>query len=87
MAAAAYFFIQNYPDTATFITSTERKFILHRLSGDSDATHNEGFSWHNVLKALKDPKCWLYGLCFHTTSLPLYTYSLFLVSYYPLLWL
>ncbi|KAB5581050.1 major facilitator superfamily domain-containing protein [Coniochaeta sp. 2T2.1] len=80
VAAAAYFFIQNYPDTATFITAVERKFILQRLAADSDATHNEGFTWGNVVAALKDPKCWLYGLCFHTTSLPLYTYSLFLPS-------
>ena len=28
--------------------------------------------------ALTDPKCWLYGLTFHTLSLPLYTLSLFL---------
>lgn len=26
----------------------------------------------------RDPKCWLYGLAFHTLSLPLYTLSLFL---------
>lgn len=31
-------------------------------------------------KALYDHKCWLYGLAFHTMSLPLYTLSLFLVS-------
>lgn len=82
VAFAGYYFIQNYPDTATFLTDIERRFIRARLGADSDATHDEGFTWANVAKALKDPKCWLYGLCFHTTSLPLYTYSLFLVSLY-----
>jgi hypothetical protein len=30
------------------------------------------------MSALKDYKCWLYGMGFHTMSLPLYTLSLFL---------
>ncbi|KAK0638538.1 major facilitator superfamily domain-containing protein [Cercophora newfieldiana] len=78
VAIFAYWFIYNYPDTAEFLTPKERKFIHTRLSSDSDATHDERFSWTNVLKAAKDPKCWLYGFGFHTTSLPLYTFSLFL---------
>ncbi|KAK0614595.1 major facilitator superfamily domain-containing protein [Immersiella caudata] len=78
VAIFAYWFIYNYPDTAEFLTDKERKFIHARLSSDSDATHDERFSWANVRRALRDPKCWLYGLGFHTTSLPLYTFSLFL---------
>ncbi|KAF6822931.1 major facilitator superfamily transporter [Colletotrichum plurivorum] len=78
IAVAAYWFIQNYPDTAKFVSDKERKFIRARLAADSDATHNERFTWANVLDAIKDPKCWLYGLGFHTMSLPLYTFSLFL---------
>lgn len=79
VAVAAYWFIYNYPDTAGFLTEKERVVIQTRLSADSDSTHNEVFTWGNVTKALKDPKCWLYGFAFHTMSLPLYTYSLFLV--------
>lgn len=78
VAIAAYFFIHNYPATAPFLTSDERAFIHARLKDDSDATNTEGFVWENVLSALKDYKCWLYGLGFHTMSLPLYTLSLFL---------
>lgn len=80
VAVASYWFIQNYPETATFVTEKERVFINERLAADSDATLDEKFTWAAVLDALKDPKCWLYGLGFHTTSLPLYTFSLFLVS-------
>lgn len=81
VAIAAYFFIYNYPNTAGFLTEDERLFIQNRLAADSDATHDEAFSWANVTKALRDPKCWLYSLSFHTMSLPLYTYSLFIVSF------
>jgi len=70
----------NYPDTAKFLSPKERTFIQARLAADSDSTRNEAFTWENVNKALKDPKCWLYGLAFHTMSLPLYTLSLFLPS-------
>jgi hypothetical protein len=80
IAIAAYWFIQNYPGTAKFISPAERRFIHQRLASDSDATHDERFTWGNVLEALKDVKCWLYGIGFHTMSLPLYTFSLFLVS-------
>ncbi|KAK2007900.1 major facilitator superfamily transporter [Colletotrichum eremochloae] len=78
IATGAYWFIQNYPDTAKFISEKERRFIRARLAADSDATHNEKFTWGNVMEAIKDPKCWLYGLAFHTMSLPLYTFSLFI---------
>ncbi|KAK3501904.1 major facilitator superfamily domain-containing protein [Neurospora crassa] len=78
IAFGAYWFIYNYPDTAEFLSDKERKFIHARLVSDSDATHDERFTWDNVLRAIKDPKCWLYGLTFHTMSLPLYTFSLFL---------
>ncbi|KAG9252848.1 major facilitator superfamily domain-containing protein [Emericellopsis atlantica] len=78
VAFGAYWFVQNYPDTAKFITPAERKFIHARLAADSDATIDERFTWGNALEAIKDPKCWLYGLGFHTMSLPLYTFSLFL---------
>lgn len=83
VAAGAYFFIYNYPDTASFLTEKERAVIHARLSADSDCTHDERFTWGNVLRAIKDPKCWLYGFAFHTMSLPLYTFSLFVVSQHP----
>ncbi|KAI0114344.1 major facilitator superfamily domain-containing protein [Nemania sp. FL0031] len=78
IATGAYWFVHNYPDTSTFLNEDERKAIHQRLAADSDATHQEDFSWAAVREALQDPKCWLYGLGFHTMSLPLYTLSLFL---------
>jgi hypothetical protein len=76
----AYFWVYNYPSTAEFLSEEERQFIQFRLKNDSDATFDEKFTWSAVLDAIKDPKVWLYGLGFHTMSLPLYTLSLFLVS-------
>ncbi|KUJ09358.1 MFS nicotinic acid transporter-like protein [Mollisia scopiformis] len=78
VSGLSYLFIHNYPSTAPFLTEPERAFIHARLKTSSDATLNEPFSWTGVRSALKDYKCWLYGLMFHTMSLPLYTLSLFL---------
>lgn len=69
----AYWFISNYPDTVSWLSNKERAFIKARLKADSDATNDEAFSWDAVLNGCKDPKVWLYGLGFHTMSLPLYT--------------
>ena len=80
IAVAAYGFVHNFPDTAKFLSSDERDFIHARLARDSDAVNKEHFSWAAVLDALKDGNCWLYGLGFHTMSLPLYKLSLFLVG-------
>ncbi|KAL8677367.1 MAG: hypothetical protein Q9186_006202 [Xanthomendoza sp. 1 TL-2023] len=78
VSLAAYFFIFNYPATASFLTHDERARVHSRLKASNDATNDEAFSWKNVSLAVKDPKVWLYCAGFHTMSLPLYTLSLFL---------
>lgn len=78
VSLAGYFFVYNYPATAKFLTPKEKEFVIARLKEDSDAARDEKFTWGGVMQAFKDPKIWLYGLCFHTVSLPIYTLSLFL---------
>ncbi|QLI74746.1 uncharacterized protein G6M90_00g107700 [Metarhizium brunneum] len=78
IAFAAYWFIENYPETSKFLSEPEKEFIQARLAADSDATQHEKFTWSAVYDAFRDANCWLYGLGFHTMSLPLYTLSLFL---------
>ena len=78
VGVAAYFFIYNYPATAKFLTTEEREQVLERLKHDSDATRDEEFTWGAVFQAVRDPKIYLYGLCYHTTCLPAFTLSYFL---------
>ncbi|KAL6703668.1 hypothetical protein ACN47E_009442 [Coniothyrium glycines] len=78
IAVGAYWFISNYPATVSWLNQEEKAFVQARLKADSDATHDEVFRWADVIESAKDIKVWLYGLCFHTMSLPLYTLSLFL---------
>ena len=78
IAIAAYFFMHDYPATARFLTPKEKKQVIARLKGDSDAGREEKFTWGGVIHALKDPKVWLYTICLHTILLPTYTLGIFL---------
>nr|VWP00086.1 Uncharacterized protein [Ganoderma boninense] len=78
VSVLAYRFISNYPDTAGFLSPSERAHVHARLAADTDAARPEPFAWSAVRSALADPQSWLYCLAFHTLSLPLYTFSLFL---------
>lgn len=78
VAISAYFFIYNYPATARFLTPKEKEYVVSRLKGDSDAVRDEKFTWDGVIQALKDPKVWLYGLCFHTVGVPISSLGTFL---------
>jgi len=73
----------DWPAKATFVTPEEKELVTARLQADSDAVADESVSWKNVLSAMSDYKVWLYGACFHTLSLPLYTLSMFLVHSSP----
>lgn len=78
VSIAAYFFIYGYPATAKFLTPREREYVIARLKEDSDASQEEKFTWGGVVQALRDPKVWLYGICFHTINLPICTLGIFL---------
>ena len=78
IAIAAYFFIYNYPATARFLTPKEREYVISRLKEDGDAVRDEKFNWGGVIQALKDPKVWLYGICFHTVGVPISSLGTFL---------
>ncbi|KAJ4296216.1 hypothetical protein N0V90_006261 [Kalmusia sp. IMI 367209] len=56
IAALAYLFISNYPESVSWLSKDERSFIQARLKADSDATNDEKFTWAAVLNASKDPK-------------------------------
>lgn len=69
----------DWPSKATFVTPEEKELVTARLKADSDAMADESISWKTISAGMKDYKVWLYGACFHTLSLPLYTLSMFMV--------
>lgn len=59
-AIIAYFVMQDYPDTAKFLTPTEKQEVLRRLEDDRSALAHE-FSMKYFWHAVKDWKIWVHS--------------------------
>ncbi|KAJ7917542.1 MFS general substrate transporter, partial [Mycena leptocephala] len=57
---ASYWIVQDFPDTAKFLTETERTFVIRRLQGDDQySAAGEKLQWKNILASFRDWKTWL----------------------------
>lgn len=77
VAIAAYWWMQDYPDTAGFLTEPERREVKRRLETDRDFLadeYNKKFVW----QALTDWKIYTFGLVSMCLALPVLSVSLFL---------
>jgi sugar phosphate permease len=65
VALVAPFAIHDSPETATFLTEAERRFVLHslRIQNSSDShemvTKDDKFQWRYVFDAFTDWQIWL----------------------------
>ncbi|KAG8767274.1 hypothetical protein FRC15_005797, partial [Serendipita sp. 397] len=77
VAAFAFWYMYDYPSTATFLTPDEREFVIERLKHDSTdlATH---YDRKFVFQALKDWKCWMMVFVYMGILIPVYAFSLFI---------
>jgi hypothetical protein len=58
--AASFWIIQDFPDTAKFLTEEERTFVIRRLqSDDKFSAAGEQLKWKYIHKSLVDWKTWL----------------------------
>ncbi|KAI5118011.1 hypothetical protein M0805_008110 [Coniferiporia weirii] len=59
-AIACFFLVQDFPDTARFLSSRERAFVIRRLQADDQfSASGEDMRWRNVWKSLVDWKTWM----------------------------
>ncbi|KAH8802650.1 MFS nicotinic acid transporter-like protein [Xylogone sp. PMI_703] len=75
----SFFMVHDFPDTATFLSETDRARVLRRLKEDkqSSAEHEE-FKMDYFWAAVKDYKMWLGMFVYMGADMPLYAFSLFL---------
>ncbi|EJT99766.1 MFS general substrate transporter [Dacryopinax primogenitus] len=79
--AASFWIIQDFPDTAKFLTEEERAFVIRRLQEDDQfSAAGESFKFSYVWAAVKDWKTWVGMLCYTGVDGPLYAFSLFTPS-------
>ncbi|PIL24725.1 MFS general substrate transporter [Ganoderma sinense ZZ0214-1] len=79
--ALSFFIIQDFPDTAKFLTEAERTFVVRRLQSDDQfSAAGESLKWHYIWKSLLDWKTWVGMFLYMGADGPLYAFSLFLPS-------
>ena len=77
----SFFIIQDFPDTARFLTPSERRAVIRRLKEDDQwSAEGEAFAIANVWKSLGDWKSWVGMVVYAGADMPLYAFSLFLPS-------
>ncbi|KAF8497681.1 MFS general substrate transporter [Gautieria morchelliformis] len=77
--ACSFWIIQDFPDTATFLTEAERAFVVRRLQEDDQfSAAGEKLKWQWVVDSLLDWKTWIGMLIYMGADGPLYAFALFL---------
>ena len=57
---ASFWIIQDFPDTAKFLTEAERTFVVRRLQGDDQfSAAGENFKIKYIFKSMLDWKTWI----------------------------
>jgi hypothetical protein len=75
--AASFWIIQDFPDTAKFLTEEERTFVIRRLQSDDQfSAAGEQLKWKYIYKSLVDWKTWLGSM---SSVQPLKTVPLILI--------
>ena len=58
--AASFWIIQDFPDTAKFLTEAERVVVIRRLQGDDQfSAAGESFNKRYIFKSFVDWKTWV----------------------------
>ncbi|KAG7445010.1 MFS general substrate transporter [Guyanagaster necrorhizus] len=80
-ALASFWIIQDFPDTAKFLSEAERTVVVRRLQADSQfSATGEKFKLKYIKQSLLDWKTWFGMMIFAGSAMPLYAFSLFLPS-------
>jgi sugar phosphate permease len=78
---ASFFIIQDFPDTAKFLSDEERVFVIRRLQDDAQfSAAGEEFKMRYVWHSIFDWKTWVAMLIYTGVDGPLYAFALFLPS-------
>ncbi|KAL4255960.1 MFS transporter superfamily protein [Pleurotus pulmonarius] len=77
----SFWIIQDFPDTAKFLSEAERTVVVRRLQGDDQfSAAGEKLRWKYIWQSLLDWKTWVSMMVYAGSDMPLYAFSLFLPS-------
>ncbi|CAK5283159.1 unnamed protein product [Mycena citricolor] len=76
---ASFWIIQDFPDTAKFLSEPERVFVIRRLQSDDQfSAAGESLKLKYIFKSVLDWKTWIGMMVYVGADMPLYAFSLFL---------
>ncbi|RUS17451.1 major facilitator superfamily domain-containing protein [Endogone sp. FLAS-F59071] len=78
LAFIAYFYLPDFPETAFWLTDSERSLLNRRLAQDAGVAKETSFSWKQFFDAFRDWKVYLHMAIYICVATPLYSLSLFL---------
>ncbi|TFY69332.1 hypothetical protein EVG20_g3195 [Dentipellis fragilis] len=77
----SFWIIQDFPDTAKFLSEAERTVVVRRLQSDDQfSAAGENLRWKYIWKSVFDWKTWIGMVVYVGSDMPLYAFSLFLPS-------
>ncbi|GES78706.1 MFS general substrate transporter [Rhizophagus clarus] len=74
----SYFLLSNYPGKTKWLNDKEREFVVKRLEDDAGKAHAESFGKRQIYAALTDYKVYLAMLHLGVSSIPFYSFTLFI---------
>ncbi|KZT66421.1 MFS general substrate transporter [Daedalea quercina L-15889] len=77
VSVLSFFFMYDDPETASFLTTEEREWLLSTLKEDT-AGSSKSFQWKFLTHALTDPYTYLYMFLYFFIALSAYSFALFL---------
>ncbi|KAL4885953.1 major facilitator superfamily domain-containing protein [Aspergillus karnatakaensis] len=63
---AIWFLLPDFPETATWLTEREKKFIQARLPANAPRASEQNFNLREIIDSLKDLRLWLFTLIWAT---------------------
>ncbi|KAI0032299.1 MFS general substrate transporter [Vararia minispora EC-137] len=77
----SFWVIQDFPDTAKFLSEAERAVVVRRLQADDQfSAAGESLKFRSLWSSVTDIKTWLGMMIYVGSDMPLYAFSLFLPS-------
>ncbi|KAL2823817.1 major facilitator superfamily domain-containing protein [Aspergillus cavernicola] len=65
-SVVVWFLLPDFPETATWLTEREKKFIQARLPSNAPRADEKNFNFREVINSLKDLRLWLFTLIWAT---------------------
>ncbi|KAF9956526.1 hypothetical protein BGZ72_002697 [Mortierella alpina] len=78
LTIVVFFYLPDYPETASFLSEDERDLAVRRLLADAGPATETEFSWKQFRDVFVDLKVYLHMIPYILTMTPLYALALFL---------